>query len=76
MIVRHLILTVPKKGTIMLITTHLVVGTRWSRTPRRHGTTWQQLELDMGVSQNLGCHFGGPYNKDYSILGSILGPRD
>ena len=26
----------------------------------------------MGVSQNLGYHFGGPYNKDYSILGSIL----
>ena len=27
----------------------------------------------MGVSQNLGYHFGAPYNKDYSILGSILG---
>ena len=27
----------------------------------------------MGVSQNQGCHFGGPYNKDYSILGSTLG---
>ena len=27
----------------------------------------------MGVSQNYGYHFGGPYNKDYSILGSILG---
>ena len=26
-----------------------------------------------GVSQNLGYLFGGPYNKDYSILGSILG---
>ena len=25
--------------------------------------------IDMGVSQN----FGGPHNKDYSILGSILG---
>ena len=27
----------------------------------------------MGVSQNQGYLFGGPYNKDYSILGSILG---
>ena len=26
----------------------------------------------MGVSQNYGYHFGGPNNKDYSILGSIL----
>ena len=28
----------------------------------------------MGVSQNHGYLFGGPHNKDYSILGSILGP--
>ena len=27
----------------------------------------------LGVSQNWGYLFGGPYNKDYSILGSILG---
>ena len=27
----------------------------------------------MGVSQNKGYHFGAPYNKDSSILGSILG---
>ena len=27
----------------------------------------------MGISNNSGCPFGGPYNKDYSILGSILG---
>ena len=27
----------------------------------------------MGVSQNYGYHFGGPYNEDYSILGSISG---
>ena len=27
----------------------------------------------MGVSLNWGYHFGGPNNKDYSILGSILG---
>ena len=27
----------------------------------------------MGISQNSGYHFGGPYNKDYSVLGSILG---
>ena len=27
----------------------------------------------MGVSQHRGYHFGGPHNKDYIILGSILG---
>ena len=27
----------------------------------------------MGVSQIRGTLFRGPYNKDYSILGSILG---
>ena len=27
----------------------------------------------MGVSQNYGYLFGSPHNKDYSILGSILG---
>ena len=27
----------------------------------------------MGVSQNKGYHFGGPYSKDYSVWGSILG---
>ena len=27
----------------------------------------------MVVSQNYGYHFGGSFNKDYSILGSILG---
>ena len=27
----------------------------------------------MRVSQNKGYHFGDPHNKDYSILGSILG---
>ena len=26
-----------------------------------------------GVSQNSGYLFGGPYNKDYRNLGSILG---
>ena len=29
--------------------------------------------LHMGVSQNYGYHFGGTNNKDYNILGSILG---
>ena len=28
---------------------------------------------DMGVSQNWGYTFGGLYNMDYGILGSILG---
>ena len=27
----------------------------------------------MGISQNYGYLFGGPNNKGYSILGSILG---
>ena len=27
----------------------------------------------MGISQNWGYLFGGPNNKDYSILGTILG---
>ena len=27
----------------------------------------------MVVSGNQGYHFQGPYNKDFSILGSILG---
>ena len=27
----------------------------------------------MGVSRNYGYHSGGPYNEDYSSLGSILG---
>ena len=32
------------------------------------------LRLDnMGVSQNYGYLLWGPHNKDYSILGSILG---
>ena len=26
-----------------------------------------------GSFPNLGYHFGGPYNEDYSLLGSILG---
>ena len=29
--------------------------------------------IEVGVSQNLGYHFGGPHHKDYSILGSIRG---
>ena len=30
--------------------------------------------LVIGVSQNWGYLFGGPHNKDYRILGFILGP--
>ena len=36
-------------------------------------TTQEDLTGDMGASQNRGTLFGGPHNKDYSILGSILG---
>ena len=36
--------------------------------------TWNtEEEAQMGVSQNYGYLFGGPNNKDYSILGSKLG---
>ena len=31
------------------------------------------METYMGVSLNFGYLFGGPYNTDYSMLGSILG---
>ena len=29
--------------------------------------------VDLWVSQNKGTLFGGPHNKGYNILGSILG---
>ena len=29
--------------------------------------------MKWGLAGNYGYHFGGPHNKDYSILGSILG---
>ena len=32
-----------------------------------------KLPLNTGISPRLGVRFGGPYKKDYSILGSILG---
>ena len=35
---------------------------------------WQ--EIIWGFPQIRGAHFGGPHNKDYSILGSILGSPD
>ena len=31
------------------------------------------MKGNLGVSQNYGYLFGSPHNKDYSILGSILG---
>ena len=31
------------------------------------------INLYMGVCQVEGYHFGDPHNKDYNILGSILG---
>ena len=43
-----------------------------SKTAERE-RTYQSSAQHVGVSQNQGYHFGGPYNKDYSILGSILG---
>ena len=30
----------------------------------------------MEVSLNFGYLFGGPYNKDYSMLGSVLGSHE
>ena len=32
------------------------------------------MPVNMKVPQNFGYIFGGPYNKDYSIWGSIMGP--
>ena len=32
-----------------------------------------EFAVHSGVSQNQGYHFKGPYNKEYTILGSILG---
>ena len=49
---------------------------------RQMGCAWMKLQApflgrvrrqDLGVSQNYGYLFGGPNNKDYSILGSTLG---
>ena len=31
------------------------------------------LRCNVGISQNQGYHFEEPHNKDYSILGSMLG---
>ena len=31
------------------------------------------LPEELGVSSSSGYHYGGPNNKDYGILGSILG---
>ena len=56
----------------------------WKRDPRSfvgaaHADPAMQLSClltvnrNLGVSQNYGYLFGGPHNKDYSILGSILG---
>ena len=46
---------------------HCMIGMDWELSFRFH--TPHQL----GVSQTQGYHFGGPYNKNYNIVGSILG---
>ena len=33
---------------------------------------WKYNDFSEGFLK-LGCHFGGPHNKEYSILGSTLG---
>ena len=41
-------------------------------------TAWQagsevsSAKEEISGCPKLGCHFGGPHSKDYSILGSIL----
>ena len=40
---------------------------------RSSGKTQGLRVEDLGVAQNQGYLFGGPYNKDSRILGSILG---
>ena len=60
----------------------LCVGACGVRQPRAGGTRrplWGGPSFgarDMGISQKLGVPFWGVYNKDYSILGSILGSPD
>ena len=45
-----------------------------SAAAQRAGAFWQRFCCRyVGVSQNEGYHSGGPHNKDYDILGSILG---
>ena len=41
-------------------------------SPYNHHTALTNI-THVEVSQNQGYLIGGPYNKDYSILGSILG---
>ena len=49
----------------------------WGGDGRRGTDTFIGLHGDyMGVSQNLRYLFRDPYNKDYSILGPILGSPD
>ena len=38
-----------------------------------HKRQFYRLGVRLGGFLKLGYHFGGPYNKDYSVLGSILG---
>ena len=40
---------------------------------KHHFVSGKTCFPDLVVSQNLGYLFGGPYTKDYNILGSILG---
>ena len=53
------------------------LGFRVLGSPRVRSNCEQVLSkaliVDTGVSQNYGYLFGSPHNKDYSILGSILG---
>ena len=44
-----------------------------SVAPARLARCRKYFKTYMGACQDYGYHFRGPHNKDYSILGSILG---
>ena len=47
-------------------------GAFWS-APASYGCICPSADRKKWGFRKLGYHFGGPHNKDYSILGSILG---
>ena len=43
------------------------------RAPAKQANPEEHAPQQVGSSQNHGYHFEGPHNKDFNILGSILG---
>ena len=67
----------PKPSLLIVIVSIylIVIGIVVTKTSSNNSSTNRSdiSKTNMGVSQNEGYHFGAPYHKDYSILGSILG---